>query len=90
MKLIDLMEKYNFRSITPNCINENKKLNTDIIRIYYGETRDNWFEFGIEDYSSDTTEHIKKIINKDILNAEVLDFGLDQELNTVIINVDVR
>lgn len=90
MKLIDLLEKYNFRYITPNCSSENKKLNTDIIRIKYGEMLEDWFEFGIEDYSANTMKRMKRIINKEFLNAEVLDFGLDQELNTVIINVDVR
>lgn len=90
MKLIDLLGKYNFRYITPNCSSENKKLNTDIIRIYYGEMLENWFEFGIEAYSMHTVDYIKRIINKKFLNADVLDFGLEQELNTVFINVDVR
>lgn len=39
---------------------------------------------------ADTMKRMKRIINKEFLNAEVLNFESDKELNTVIINVDVR
>lgn len=93
MKLIDLLERYNFRYIMPNCDNEEKSNNTNIIRIYYGEEFPNqnrqWFEFGIYDYygTRNTMQAIKSIIKEDILNKEVHFFCYDDDLDVICIYV---
>ena len=88
MKLIDLLEKHNFRLYRDDLESESKKQNSNIIRIYLDYN--NWFEFGINDWGNkeERMNSIKKILTKDILNMTVYNFQVDDDMEILIINLN--
>ena len=88
MKLLDLLEKHDFRLYRHDLESDIKKQNTNIIRIYLDCY--NWFEFGIDDWKEkeETMKNVKKILTKDILNRNVDDFQVDDGLEILVINLE--
>lgn len=84
MKLEELLNLYNFRLYRED-LRDNNKENSNTIRIYLDY--ENWFEFGIDDWSSDKTkeENIKKALNKSILEQEVESFKVDDDMYIFVV-----
>ena len=86
MKLIDILEKINFRLVNDNCKYEHNINDTDIIRIYFDDFDDSkWFEFGVIDWNANDNkiEIINEIFNKKFLNKEVNDIRSNNDLNII-------
>ena len=67
---------YNFRYI------DGEDDTTRIIRIYYGDSPEEWFEFGVYDYydyGEWIWENVKEILNPRICNMSVKYFYYDQD-----------
>lgn len=74
MNLREFLKLYNFR-----WINQNNKENTGIVRIYT-EFPSNWFEFGVNAWNwqnQQADEIIKDVLNKSVLNREVVSLNYD-------------
>lgn len=74
MTLREFLKLYNFREIVRD------KENTQIIRIYTDWPTD-WFEFGVNSWKwpdESTDILIKKFINKEVLNREVVSINYDE------------
>ena len=84
MKLEELLKLYNFRLYRTD-LHDNNKENSNTIRIYLDFQ--NWFEFGIDDWSSDEQKatNIKRILTEDILNKEVDSFRVDDDMNIFVV-----
>ena len=89
MKLIDLLEKHDFKFYRYDLESNNKKYDTNSIRIYVDCY--NWFEFGIDDWreKEETIKIIKKILTKDLLNRDVEGFQVDNDIEILKINLKV-
>lgn len=74
---------YNFRYIVENDKERNgADYATRIIRIYYGNSPEEWFEFGVYDYydyGEYIWENVKEILNPQICNMSVKYFYYDQD-----------
>jgi len=83
MKLIDLLEKYNFRFYRDDCKYEHNRNNSDTIRIYIAEAQ--WFEFGIDDWCGDFNKMdiIKKVLTKRLLNSEINDIRHNIDMSMI-------
>lgn len=48
---------------------------------------ENWFEFGIDDWSSDKTkeENIKKVLDKTLLKWEVESFSVNDDMDIFVV-----
>lgn len=84
MTLEELLNIYNFRLYRDDLRDENKE-NSNTIRIYLDYR--NWFEFGIDDWSSDKTksENIKKVLDKYLLKRKVESFSVNDDMNMLVV-----
>ncbi len=84
MTLEELLNLYNFRLYRDDLRDENKE-NSNTIRIYLNCF--SWFEFGIDDWSSDgiKANNIKKILDKNLLNREVESFNVNDDMNMLTV-----
>lgn len=85
--LEQLLNLYNFRRIDEDRTDYNK-YDTDIVRINYGDSMDDYFEFGIYDFGGDTDERIPKILTRELLDTPVDSFRVSNDI--VMINIDSR
>ena len=85
MTLRDFIKLYNFRNF------HNDKQNTQIIRIYT-EFPEEWFEFGVNDWSYDDSRDklVDKFVNKNILNQEVTSVNYDDVNDVFCIHVEEK
>lgn len=80
----EFINTYNFRYV--NDLKENYNFDTQIIRIYPPSDkmeRNNWFEFGVYDFSESSYKQkiIEKVLSKEILESyvESISYNIDYE-----------
>ena len=72
---------YNFRYIVENDKErDGMDRTTNIVRIYYGNSPEDWFEFGVYDYGEYTWDNVKEILSPQICNMSVKFFYYDQDM----------
>ena len=76
MKLINLLEKHDFRLYRSDLTTQRLKENSNTIRIYFDY--DNWFEFGINDWINRTEKmnSIRKILTQNLCFCVIQTFIL--------------
>lgn len=86
MTLREVIRLYNFRHIDPDQVGMYHE-NTLIIRVYY--TFAEWFEFGIYDFSyeGDRDKNVEKILNKKLLDREVVSIRSADEINCLEVHL---
>lgn len=84
MILEELLNLYDFRLYRDDLRDGNKE-NSNTIRIYLDYK--NWFEFGIDDWSSNETkaENIKMVLDKDLLKRKVEIFSVNDDMNMLVV-----
>lgn len=75
---------YNFR-LPIDC----DTFDTKIIRIYFGETSDNWFEFGVYDFDSNKWDRCSDILSNKILKSNVIEFCYKDSIGAFCVWLDV-
>lgn len=85
IKLKEFLSLYNFRRIDEERMDFNK-YDTDIVRIIYGDSMNDYFEFGIYDFGGDTEKRIARVLSKELLDCPVDSFRVSDE--TLVINID--
>ena len=82
-KLYNFLLLYNFRNFYVNEDDNQEVYDTKTIRIYFNEEnqKDDWFEFGIYDFGSDTKKKkdITKVISTSLLNMHVYSIRVDND-----------
>lgn len=89
MTLREVISLYNFRYINPDQTGMYHE-NTLTIRIYYDENGiGDWFEFGIHDfdYEDQRDKKVEKIINKKLLDSEVVSIRSADEIGCLEIHL---
>lgn len=90
LTLYDFLRTYNFRYYDSNAPSENLKHNSTTIRIYFGESCDDWFELGMYDYGSDVSMEgsIKTTINPQLLSRKVINFYVEDYLQILCVHLE--
>lgn len=83
----EFINTYNFRYI--NNLQDNYNFDTQIIRIYPPSDeikRDNWFEFGVYDFSESSCKQkiIETVLSKEILDSYVGSISYNQDYENVV------
>lgn len=77
------IKTFNFRELNEYATTEHEKLNTKIIRIYFNNKQDSWFEFGVYDFGMHTWELVQKILSKEICKSYVDAMSYNTNLNVL-------
>ena len=81
--LRDFLSLFNFR-----WIDNNHKNGTHTIRIQINSDISQWFEFGINDWTSDTMQMVDQIFSEDLLSSKVESITNNQDGDMTIVMVE--